>query len=449
MNYLQENLKKHFYLPKENWSEVDKLIYGLDDYFLYNKKEVQEIRFKAVKEAFTYHYNNNLFYHRYCKENGISPHDIRREEDLKRIPMIPDKFFKDYPDEDPKILYEWLYRIASVDIGEFDFKGKTLQDFLVWAEKKLNGIVTHSSGTTGKFSFIFRDEITRKRMFYSADKTLLFSIYPPDDDAHIIYPGPIKTHLTMGRWIAEGTKIFKENHRHFLTDKALTIDIVRLLAGQVRGMGDKLKLMIISKAMHKGQLKLLNLLKEMDEKGKGKQIYMLTFPFQLYDLMNIMEDQGIYLNLGESNSVIITGGGWKIHESKKISSDEFANKIEEFFGIERNNYRDVYGMSEMNGLALECEARYKHLHPWIYPMVLDEDGTPLEYGEEGRFAFLDPAANSYPGFIITGDKVKLLEECPECGREGIVIKGEITRMAGAEAKGCGNLMREIMAEQLR
>lgn len=446
MNYLQKNLEKIFYIEKEKWKEVDKLIYGLEDYFLYNAKEIKERRFKAIKEAFTHHYSNNLFYHRYCKDNGISPDDIKKEEDLKKIPMIPDRFFKDYPSEEPRKLYEWLYRITSVEIGDYDFNGKSLQDFLIWAERKLNGLVTHSSGTTGKFSFMFRDEITRKRMFYSADKVLVFSICYPHDDAHVIYPGPIKTHLTMGRWVAEGTKIFKESNRHFLTDRALTLDIVRIMAGQIRGFGDKLKLMVIKKAMHKGQLKLLRLLQEMDR--QNKQIYMITFPFQLYDLMNIMKEEGVYLNLGESDSVIITGGGWKIHENRKISSEEFSKMIEEFFGISKDNYRDVYGMSEMNGLALECETRYKHFVPWIYPMVLDENGEPVEYGEEGRFAFLDPAAHSYPGFIITGDKVKLLEECPQCGREGIVIEGEITRMAGAEAKGCGNLMRELMVEEI-
>lgn len=82
-------------------------------------------------------------------------------------------------------------------------------------------------------------------------------------------------------------------------------------------------------------------------------------------------------------------------------------------------------------------------------MVLDENNEPVGYGEEGRFAFLDPAANSYPGFIITGDKVKLLDGCPECEREGIVIKDEISRMVGAEAKGCGNLMRDLMVEEMR
>jgi hypothetical protein len=82
-------------------------------------------------------------------------------------------------------------------------------------------------------------------------------------------------------------------------------------------------------------------------------------------------------------------------------------------------------------------------------MVLDEDNQPMGYGEEGRFAFLDPVSNSYPGFIITGDRVRLYERCPACGRPGVVMDSDISRMAGAEAKGCGNLMRDLIAEELR
>jgi len=80
-------------------------------------------------------------------------------------------------------------------------------------------------------------------------------------------------------------------------------------------------------------------------------------------------------------------------------------------------------------------------------MVLDEEMEPLGFGETGRFAFLDPAGYGYPGFIITGDRVKLLEECPKCGKSGIVIESEVTRMKGAEGKGCGNLMRDLMAKK--
>jgi len=45
--------------------------------------------------------------------------------------------------------------------------------------------------------------------------------------------------------------------------------------------------------------------------------------------------------------------------------------------------------------------------------------------------------------------VKLLEKCPICDKPGPVLESDITRMAGAEAKGCANLMRGLMAEEFK
>jgi len=56
-------------------------------------------------------------------------------------------------------------------------------------------------------------------------------------------------------------------------------------------------------------------------------------------------------------------------------------------------------------------------------------------------------ANSYSGYIITSNRVKLLEKCPVCKKPGPVLESDITRMVGAEAKGCANLIRELMAEE--
>jgi long-chain-fatty-acid---luciferin-component ligase len=198
--------------------------------------------------------------------------------------------------------------------------------------------------------------------------------------------------------------------------------------------------------MVKGQSIILNLLEKLEK--EKRQTLIATFPFQLWDLMEIMEKQGKTLDLGETNSYVITAGGWKIYEFKKVTEMEFAKKIEKNLGIPADNYRDLYGMSEMNGLAFSCEARYKHVTPWIYPMVLDDNLEPIGYGEWGRLAFLDPAGYSYPGFIMTGDRVKMLEECPECNKTGVVLESEITRVTGAEARGCGDLMRELITEEL-
>jgi phenylacetate-coenzyme A ligase PaaK-like adenylate-forming protein len=443
---LWKRTEELFGRPRNEWTTIDGMIYGTDDYFNVQREEAEKQRLKAIREAFNHHYSNNLFYNRLCKDRGVKPDDIKTEKDFAKIPMVPDTFFKDYPSEDPRKIYEWLYRCSSVDIGKFDFNGGSLQKFLEWAERRLKGIVNHSSGTSGKFSIMFRDKVTSQRAFYSFIKSLL-TIVPPNDDTHLIYPGPAKTYLTFGHWVAVGTRIFDDLHKHFLTDRTLTMDIVRLMStGQAKGFKEKMELRLLEKASKKGQSNILKLLEKYDK--EKKQVYLLSFPFQLYDMMKTMEEEGKELNLGESDSIIITAAGWKIYENKKISEKEFAKIVEKNLGVPQSNYRDVYGMSEMNALAIGCEGRYKHLSPWIYPMILDDNLEPVGYDEWGRFAFLDPVAHSYPGFIMSGDRVKILEECPKCDKTGVVLESEITRMAGAEGRGCGNLMRNLLAEEI-
>ena len=185
--------------------------------------------------------------------------------------------------------------------------------------------------------------------------------------------------------------------------------------GQAISLKQKLELKLIQKSMIKGRYRTINLLQELEK--KKEQVAIVTFPILIWDIMDIMEKEGITMNLGETDSFIVTAGGWKIHAHRKVSEEEFAKRIEKLLGIPKEHYRDLYGMSEMNGIGLSCEERYKHLTHWIYPMVLDDDMEPVGFGESGRFAFLDPAGYGYPGFIMTGDRVTLLEECPKCGKE--------------------------------
>lgn len=443
---LRKRLDEKFSIPKNEWKTVDHMIFGVDNYFDI-PKDSNKNREKAVIEAFNFHYNNNLFYNQFCKHRNISSHDIKSEKDFVKIPMMPDAFFKEYPSEKPEDIYKWLYRVSSVDIGKYNFNGKNLTQFLQWAEEKLNGLIFHSSGTSGKFSIVFRDEISMKRVIHLLLKTFLLHITELDDNAHFVYPGSTKTFLTGGHAIGKASELFDDEHKHFATDRFLSLEIIKLMStGQAVSLKQKLELKMIQREMIKGRYKTIKLLQELEK--KKEQVAMITFPILIYDIMNIMEEEGITMNLGDTDSFIVTGGGWKIHTHSKVTEDEFARRIEKFFGIPQENYRDLYGMSEMNGAGLSCEKRYKHLTDWIYPMVLDDDMVPVGFGESGRFAFLDPAGYGYPGFIMTGDRVTLLEECPECDKKGIVIKSEVTRMKGAEARGCGNLMRDLMVKEI-
>jgi len=95
------------------------------------------------------------------------------------------------------------------------------------------------------------------------------------------------------------------------------------------------------------------------------------------------------------------------------------------------------------------EGHYLHIPTTYYhPLVLDDEFKPVGYNEYGRFAFLDGAAYSYPGFIISGDRVRMLEHCPVCDRPGPVLEPEVTRVSGKEMRGCAEELRRMISADI-
>ncbi|KAA0009542.1 MAG: hypothetical protein FE037_05600 [Thermoplasmata archaeon] len=104
-------------------------------------------------------------------------------------------------------------------------------------------------------------------------------------------------------------------------------------------------------------------------------------------------------------------------------------------------------MVEGNGASIHCpEGHYLHLPTtFYYPLVVDKNMEPVDYGEYGRFAFLDATTYSYPGFIVTGDRVRMLEHCPVCDRPGPVLEPEVKRARGEEVRGCAEEVRRMLS----
>ena len=95
------------------------------------------------------------------------------------------------------------------------------------------------------------------------------------------------------------------------------------------------------------------------------------------------------------------------------------------------------------------EGHYLHIPiNYYHAMVLDDEFKPVGFNEWGRFAFMDGTTYSYPGFIITGDKVRMLEECPVCGRPGPVLEPEVSRLAGKEMRGCAEEVRRMISKDM-
>jgi long-chain-fatty-acid---luciferin-component ligase len=179
------------------------------------------------------------------------------------------------------------------------------------------------------------------------------------------------------------------------------------------------------------------------------RIALVGAPFIISAVMNKLREQGRSFDFSKRGG-IITGGGWKAFENQRIGVAEFRRQVKEILGIEGNFCLDVYGMVEGNGWMVHCpEGHYLHA-PYSYyePMVLDQDNKPLGYGQWGRYAFLDAAAMSYPGFVITGDVVRLLEHCPVCDRPGPVLEPEIRRATGEDIRGCAEEVRQVISADL-
>ena len=168
-------------------------------------------------------------------------------------------------------------------------------------------------------------------------------------------------------------------------------------------------------------------------------------PFLILELIETLEREGKRFELGE-RGMIGTGGGWKVSEDKSISAADFRKRVEEVLDIPETNCWDCYGSVEMGGMMTTCpEGHYFHIpYTWFKPLVLDSSLTPAGYGEKGRFAFLDGLAGSYPGFIITGDEVRMLEHCPVCDRPGPVLEPEVQRAQSEEVRGCAEEVRKSL-----
>jgi len=119
-----------FSRPKSDWFTIDKMIYEHTNYFEIPTEKAESMRFLSIKESLNHHYKNSKFYHQLCKEYQFKPDDITCEKDFQKVPLLPDTFFKEYPKENPRAIYDWLKKISTVDLGNYDYKGKDLQGFL-------------------------------------------------------------------------------------------------------------------------------------------------------------------------------------------------------------------------------------------------------------------------------------------------------------------------------
>jgi hypothetical protein len=306
-------------------------------------------------------------------------------------------------------------------------------------------LVGHSTGTTGKLSFVprSRTELPAWERAYNAAQHAATGVDPTKEFVPTFFPGYRGGHHMMLKMLslfgvpaAGGPE-----HYHTLYPSYISSDLSslagRMQSAEDRGELDRLGLdpallearqAVIEQARRREQDMDAWFTRLMDD-YRGQRVKIGGTAGDLIRTARTGIARGLKPSFAP-NSFISTGGGLK---GLKDPPDDWEAFVKDYFGVER--IAAIYGMSEIMGTAPKCERGHYHLPPWTFAVLLDADNRelPREGVQTGRFAAFDLLAETYWGGFISGDKVTIhWEEDCGCGWKAPRVGPEIVRFSELE-----------------
>ncbi len=174
-----------------------------------------------------------------------------------------------------------------------------------------------------------------------------------------------------------------------------------------------------------------------------KPVRILGVPAFIFEFIEYLKKKG-KVKL-PPKSYLLTGGGWKKSEDKKITRAQFRELIEEYLGICDENIRDEYGLAEHGAPYIECK---KHrFHVPVYNRVIIRDPIslkPTEKGQIGLMELITPYNAMMPNLaILTTDFAYIDPEVCDCGKNSPTFT-LIGRAGISKHKGCALTADEIV-----
>lgn len=382
---------------------------------------------------------------------------IERIEDAARL-LFPHSFYKSYPltlidNSRFDRLTRWLGGLTSLDLSGFDASGcQTIDDWIQALDAGTQVRVVHSSGTSGKLSFLPRGTPEIDAMaaawphgyagFGDEPNNPLKGI----ENVPVLLPnfrrgglGPVRMIDGLVRSIYGG----REDMIVALHPGRMSADMLslggRLRAAEAKGERGALQLPTQLLARREAFLKELSeaparrsaFFARVAEEFRGRRVVLLGNWAQHYDIASEALKKGISKVFSPDSLLMIVGG----LKGRKLP-DDYKDVISSYLGIE--TLRAGYGMSESVALHPACPQGNHHLQPFIVPFVLDpQSGAPLPRTgtQQGRYGFVDLLAQTHWGGFLSGDAVTLswgdAQPCA-CGRSGPYVHAEIRRYTDIE-----------------
>jgi len=389
-----------------------------------------------------------------AQEQGIA--ELNAIEDLGPL-LLPHSAYKSYPmsfleqDRFDRIT-AWLNGFTTHDLSKLDARGcKSIDEWLQLMDAETPVRVIHSTGTSGKLSFLPRGTLEMDRMVTGWHR--LFDRFGderprmgvPVEAAPTIFcqyrSGAMAQHrlldwLQTSLYNGDASKIITTNPSRFSADAASVSG--RLRVAEARGTLGSLQLSpaLLARrdafmADQKNAELYFDQFFERCMAYKGEPVCIMAHVPMLHNVALQGLKRG-YENMFAETSFIQAGGGLK----GQALPENFRETIDRFFG--GAPLSDGYGMSEMVASTRACPQGHYHIPPWEIPFLLDPatgKQFPRMGTQSGRFACFDLNAETYWGGFVTGDAVTLswgdTEPCG-CGRIGPYVHRGIRRFSEQE-----------------
>ncbi|SEG85068.1 hypothetical protein SAMN04489712_117129 [Thermomonospora echinospora] len=366
---------------------------------------------------------------------------IRAREDM--VPLLfPHTTYKSYPESLVAKgrwaqLNRWLDSLSAHRVTGVDVTG--VEDVDDWIDRleAAGHLVSSSSGTSGKNSFLNKTRRDRDVSLRNLIDCLTEIGLPPEPVWHVVPVGPT-TGVTAHTFIRDaikdaygrpdGIEIFEKAAPDKYHRYMARLNAMRRAMADGTARPDEVAAFEAEAARRQAEMeeRAQHIADQVIAHRSERIFFHATFPM-LYRLSELVRGRGVSEGFFTGENATTTGGGLK----GDTLPPDYQDRIFGLFNITPSRFLHYYSMQELNVRMPKCPQGRYHVPPQLVLFVLDQAGetlAPVSDGQiEGRAAFFDLTVDGRWGGTITGDRIRVeLGTCP-CGRPGPTVFDEIVR----------------------
>ncbi|MGW0040202.1 hypothetical protein [Rhodococcus sp. NPDC003348] len=367
--------------------------------------------------------------------------EIRSREDM--IPLLfPHTTYKSYPESliakgQWAQMNRWIDSLSAHRVSDVDVSAVEDVDGWIATLEDSGHLVSSSSGTSGKGSFLNKSQRDRDANLQNLLDCMTELGLPPEPTWHVIPVGPDtgqSQHVAVRDLIVDSytgpgaLPLFEGTppagfHRYMARMSAMR----RAMADGTAAPDELAAFEAEAAERAAEQERRLHHYAEQILAHRTEKIFFSSqFP-QLFRLCEILKEMGAAEGDITGTNALTTGGGLK---GTSLPAD-YQEQIFRLLNITPERFLHYYSMQELNVRLPKCvEGRY-HVPDTIALFVLDKEGESLAPEVDGliqgRAAFFDTTVDGRWGGTISGDRITVDTGACPCGRTGDTVLPDIVR----------------------